>query len=310
MKQCVSVVIPFLNESANVVRLINTLKEFASIHGHFDLEVIFVNDGSQDDSAYLLKHSAHENYKARLISLSKNFGSHAALRAGILHASGHYITFMYADLQDPISLVNDLYKKCKKGVEIVWAVRNQTENGIAERTFSKLYSGLMRKYAISSYPQQGFDIVMFSSKIKNILNESIEANSSVFLQILSLGYRQDTIGYDKGVRKFGKSKWTFSKKIKLFIDSFVSFSYAPVRMVSVMGFIIFLVGVLWSAYILFRKFVYNDLESGWPTIICILLLGFGITNMSIGILAEYIWRTLDASRRRPVFLIDEVKDLN
>jgi dolichol-phosphate mannosyltransferase len=151
---------------------------------------------------------------------------------------------------------------------------------------------------------------MFTSKIKKILNESVESNSSIFLQILTLGYKQSTISYDKEARKLGKSKWTLNKKIKLFIDSFVSFSYAPIRLVSIMGFVIFIVGLIWVSYILFRKFTYNNLESGWPTIISILLIGFGITNMSLGILAEYIWRTLDASRARPVFLIDEVKDLN
>lgn len=310
MKHQISIIIPFLNESDNIARLVDTLNVFAIQSEQFDLEVIFVNDGSNDDSVNLLCCSIHKGYRAKLISLSKNFGSHAALRAGILHASGDFITFMYADLQDPISLIDDLYLKCSDGIDIVWAVRNQTENRFSERTFSSVYSGLMRKYAIPTYPEKGFDIVMFTSKIRDILNNSIEANSSIFLQILTLGYQQATIGYDKAARKFGKSKWTISKKVKLFIDSFVSFSYAPVRLVSIMGFIIFFVGIVWSGYILFRKFAYDDLESGWPTIICILLLGFGITNMSLGILAEYIWRTLDVSRKRPVFLIDEVKELN
>ena len=181
----------------------DTLNDYADKCKHFDLEVIFVNDGSQDDSIHLLTAPIHKNYKAKLISLSKNFGSHAALRAGILHSAGNYITFMYADLQDPVSLINDLFIECSKGNEIVWAVRNQTENSFTEKTFSKLYSGLMRRYAISSYPQKGFDIVMFTSKIKKILNESVESNSSIFLQILTLGYRQSTIGYDKEARKFG-----------------------------------------------------------------------------------------------------------
>jgi len=310
MKPLITIIVPFLNEAASIPALVDALNKYADQCEHFDIELIFVNDGSNDDSANLLMQSKHIYYKAKLISFSKNFGSHAALRAGILHSTGDFITFMYADLQDPVTLIDELYQKCKEGSEIVWAVRNQTDNGFAERTFSKFYSSLMRKYAISSYPEKGFDIVMFSTKIKKILNESIEANSSIFLQILTLGYKQDTIGYEKAARKFGKSKWTLSKKIKLFIDSFVSFSFAPIRLVSIMGFVIFLIGLIWSCYILFRKFIFNDLESGWPTIICVLLLGFGITNMSVGILAEYTWRTLDASRKRSVFLIDEVKQLN
>jgi dolichol-phosphate mannosyltransferase len=217
---------------------------------------------------------------------------------------------MYADLQDPIHLVGELYEKCLEGNEMVWAIRNKTENSFFEQLFSRWYALLMQKYAVDTYPTQGFDIVMFSGKIKKILNSSIEKNSSIFLQILSLGYKQDSIKYEKKARKNGKSKWTWGKKIKLLIDSFVSFSFAPIRLVSIIGLLIFLVGITWSVYIIARKLLLNDLESGWPTIISILLIGFGITNMSLGIIAEYLWRTLDASRNRPVFIIDEIIELN
>jgi len=97
-----------------------------------------------------------------------------------------------------------------------------------------------------------------------------------------------------------------SKKIKLLIDSFVAFSFAPIRLVSIVGIAFFIAGILWTAYIIFRKIVFNDLESGWPALVSILMVGFGITNISLGIIAEYLWRTLDASRKRPVFVIDEI----
>jgi dolichol-phosphate mannosyltransferase len=141
------------------------------------------------------------------------------------------------------------------------------------------------------------------------LNTNIEANSSIFLQILTLGYKQTTIEYDKKIRAKGKSKWTLSKKIKLFIDSFVAFSYAPIRFVTVIGILLFFTGIIWSTYLIIRKLTYNDLESGWPALVSILLMGFGITNISLGIIAEYLWRTLDASRKRPVFIIDNIIEL-
>jgi glycosyltransferase involved in cell wall biosynthesis len=310
MKKIVSVIIPFLNESANINELVELLNNYGKTSTTFDLEVIFVDDGSRDNSVALLLLAKHVYYKGKIISLSKNFGSHAALRAGIMNSTGDYITFMYADLQDPIHLVGELYEKCLEGNEMVWAIRNKTENSFFEQLFSRWYALLMQKYAVDTYPTQGFDIVMFSGKIKKILNSSIEKNSSIFLQILSLGYKQDSIKYEKKARKNGKSKWTWGKKIKLLIDSFVSFSFAPIRLVSIIGLLIFLVGITWSVYIIARKLLLNDLESGWPTIISILLIGFGITNMSLGIIAEYLWRTLDASRNRPVFIIDEIIELN
>jgi len=306
MKPLVSIIIPFLNEEENILLLTEALGNFSAAQNNFEVEVIFVNDGSTDKSVELLKNETHKNYSAKVISLSKNFGSHAALRAGIVNASGDYISFMYADLQDPIELIEKLFLKCKEGNEIAWAVRNNTENGFFEKSFSKFYASMMKKYAISTYPDKGFDIVMFSKKIQQNLNNNIEGNSSIFLQILTLGYKQETIGYDKQARKKGKSKWTFSKKIKLFIDSFIAFSFAPIRFVTIMGFAFFFIGLIWTGYVLYVKFTSGNTAQGWPSLVSILFLGFGLTNISLGIIAEYLWRTLDASRKRPVYIIDEI----
>jgi dolichol-phosphate mannosyltransferase len=216
---------------------------------------------------------------------------------------------MYADLQDPLGLIIRLHDECKAGNEIAWATRESTQSGFLEKSFSKNYAYLMRRFAISSYPENGFDIVMFSRKVQQILNHHPESNSSIFLQILALGFRQSFISYAKQARKAGKSKWTSGKKIKLFVDSFVAFSFAPIRMVTVMGVGMFVLGMLWTMYIIGRKIIYNDLESGWPALVSILMIGFGITNISLGIIAEYLWRTLDASRKRPVYVIDQIIEL-
>jgi dolichol-phosphate mannosyltransferase len=309
MKEKISVIIPFLNESENIPFLVSELNSFFSKNDDLDFEVIFVDDGSSDDSVVALRSSQHVFYKGKVIVLSKNFGSHAALRAGIMHATGEYICFMYADMQDPLELIRQLYLKCKSSFDICWATRAQTENSFAERTFSKVYSYMMKKYAIASYPEKGFDVVMFNRKVQGQVNANIEANSSLFLQILTLGFKQEFIFYNKTTRKRGKSKWTLSKKVKLFIDSFVAFSYAPIRFVTILGFSMFIIGSLWTVYIIVRKLMYDDLSAGWPALVSILTIGFGITNISLGIIAEYLWRTLDASRRRPVFLIDDIFNL-
>lgn len=307
----ISVIIPFLNEAENIDNLAHKLSEFAEFETRFALEVIFVNDGSTDNSKIKIVNQSFKNFQSKLISFSKNFGSHAALRAGILNASGDYVTFMYADLQDPIHLISEMYTKMfENAKEIVWATRKSTNNGMLETRFSKLYASLMQKFVSSDYPENGFDIVMFSSKISIELNKNIEANSSIFLQILTLGFSQDFIFYEKKAREQGKSKWTLSKKIKLFIDSFIAFSYAPIRFVTIIGITLFLFGIGFSLFLIFRKTVYNDLVSGWPMLISILTIGFGITNISLGIIAEYLWRTFDSSRKRPVFIIDEIIELN
>jgi len=157
-----SIIIPFFNEEDNIVNLVDTLSGFFNIENRFDGEVIFVNDGSTDNSKDLLLQQKHLNYKWKLISFSKNFGSHAALRAGIQNSTGDFITFLYADLQDPINLISLLYeKKMSSGKEIIWATRSSTQNSLLESIFSKYYSKLMKKYVSNSYPEKGFDIVFF-----------------------------------------------------------------------------------------------------------------------------------------------------
>ncbi|MCA6436340.1 MAG: glycosyltransferase [Bacteroidota bacterium] len=305
----ISIIIPFLNEADNVEGLVSALNQYFASKQNYHTEVILVNDGSTDDSVQKFSKATFTNIDAKLISLSKNFGSHAALRAGILNATGDFICFMYADLQDPLELIDRLYENLTKLNDIVWATREATNNGLVEKSFSSMYAYLMKKYAVKSFPDKGFDIVMFNKKVQQQLNNNIEANSSIFLQILTLGYKQTSIYYQKQERKKGKSKWTLSKKIKLFIDSFVAFSYAPIRFVTVVGILLFIIGFLFSAYLIIRRLVANDLASGWPLLGSLICLGFGITNISLGIIAEYLWRTLDASRKRPVFVIDQIIDL-
>lgn len=306
----ITVIIPIFNEYDGIPFLVKSLNDFFDVHNDLKAEVIFVNDGSKDKSSIRLTEMSHVNYQARMINLSRNFGAHAALRAGIAHASGDLICFNYADLQDPLELILEMKLKMEEGSDIVWAHRESTPVSLVERFFSKMYAYLMKKFAFRNFPEKGFDIVMFNKKVAEEVNRNIEANSSIFLQILGLGFRQSSISYKKRERKVGASKWTLSKKVKLFIDSFVAFSFAPIRLVSIVGIILFLLGLVWTAYIIFRKLIFDDLASGWPAMLSILMVGFGITNISLGVIAEYLWRTLDASRNRPVFVVDEVLDLN
>ena len=305
----ISIIIPFLNEEENLPGLVEELNKYISTLNDIKIEVIFVDDGSKDSSIEILEKLPHKYYTSRIIKLSRNFGSHAALRAGILHSAGEYITFMPADLQDPLELIGRLYDKSREGYDIVWAARGNVKSSFLERIFSELYAVLMRRFAISTFPKHGFDIVLFNSKIRDELNQNIEGNSSIFLQILSLGFRQSSIIYDKGERYAGKSKWTLSKKIKLFIDSFVAFSYAPIRFVSIVGFSMAFLGFLWAIYVVFHTLFMHDIKPGWPALLSVLMIGFGITNISLGIIAEYLWRTLDASRKRKVFIIDRIVDI-
>ncbi|HUU36317.1 MAG TPA: glycosyltransferase [Vicinamibacterales bacterium] len=304
----VSIIVPFLNEEENVERLAFALSALIASHPALSFEVLLVNDGSTDGSVERIRTAAFPP-GTRLLNLTQNYGSHTALRAGISQARGEVITFLYADLQDPPELVGRMHALVAEGFDIVWATREETEAGALEGAVSRQYARLMQRFVNPRFPEQGFDVVLFSRRVQQELNANVEANSSIFLQILNLGFRQASIGYRKEARKAGRSKWTLGKKIKLLIDSFVAFSYAPIRFVTLVGFAFFFVGIAWTIYISARELLSGDLDPGWPMLTSILLLGFGITNISLGILAEYLWRTLDASRRRPVYILESVEEV-
>ena len=305
----ISIIIPFLNEKEGINILLSKIEEYYP-NRKFEFEIVFVDDGSVDGTREVIKNSVSFPYSCKLVCLSKNFGSHAAVRAGFFNSNGKYFTCLPADLQISFEAVEKLYNTINVGNDIVFAIREINDIGFLEKTFSRFYAFMMRKYVSGNFPVNGLETFMISDKVRRILNENVESNSSLFLQILIMGFKNKFVNIEKTNRSFGKSKWTLSKKIKLLIDSFAAFSFAPIRLVSIVGICLFIIGLGWSSFIISRKIIYDDLVSGWAATSSILLLGFGITNISLGIIAEYLWRTLDASRKRPVFIIDEIIELN
>ena len=309
IKPEISLVIPFLNEEENLPMICAALEEYLPSVG-VPVEVVFVDDGSTDGSCAWLEQAEFRNFTAKLVKFSRNFGSHPAVRAGFMNASAPNCVWLGADLQEPLEIIGEGYKRICEGYDLVLVQKNQVQVSKSEETFSRIYSAMIRKWAIPGYPEKGVNTIFFNEKVKNALNANPELNSSVVLQVISMGFRQTILNMDYRERQRGSSKWTFGKKLKLLIDSFVSFSFFPIRMVSVLGFIFAFAGALIALDLIIVKiFNIRPVTLGWPSLISILMLGFGITNISLGIIAEYLWRTLDAARARPVFIIDEVKQL-
>lgn len=302
-----SIVIPFLNEREGISVCCSTMDEYAKTLA-FPIELVFVDDGSTDKTEEIIKKYVFQNIvQVQLVTLSKNFGSHAAIRAGVLQASYDVCTWMGSDLQEPIEFLNIAYDKIAKGIDAVYVEKRSIKVSKANRGFSKIYSSLMRKYAVKNYSSGGISNIVFNRKIKDFLNENIECNSSIMLQIMDAGFNNETISLDYKERAIGESKWTLSKKMKLFIDSFVAFSFMPIRMVSLIGMGMFFIGILIGGFTIINKIANPAVPVGYSTIASIMALGFGITNISLGIIAEYLWRAYDAARNRPVFIISDIE---
>lgn len=310
MRDGVTVIIPFLNEEQGIYDFCIQLEDYAG-RVSFPIEAIFVNDGSKDNTGKVIAGFDFRHLeRCRLIEFSKNYGSHAAIRAGIQRASYDICTWIGADGQDPLELIDISYRKIKEdGYDAIYVGRTSVSVPAMTKLFSNAYGKLMRDYAVEKYEQNGFQTIVFNRKIIDYLNSNMEANSSVILQILDAGFRTDIIRLDFRSRQTGKSKWTFSKKLKLAIDSFVAFSFMPIRLVSIVGVLLFLAGLVYGIWVIINRFTNPSVPLGYSTLSCILLAGFGITNISLGIMAEYLWRTYDAARKRPLFIVSSDKEL-
>lgn len=304
-----SIIVPFLNEEAGIELFCSTLDEYSK-QLSFPVELVFVDDGSTDRSVERLGTYAFSSIKkAKLVKFSRNFGSHAAIRAGLQYAEYPVCTWLGSDLQEPLELLQKSYDLIEEGYDAVYVSKKSIAVSPLNRAFSKYYSHLMQKYAVSNYTSDGVSTIVFNEKIKKFLNDNVEGNSSIMLQIIDAGFRTANLDMDFSERSTGKSKWTLSKKIKLMIDSFVSFSFAPIRAVSIVGMIMFAAGIIVGIVTIVNKIVNPEVPMGYSTLVSMIALGFGITNISLGIVAEYLWRTFDAARRRPVFIVDEVSVL-
>lgn len=301
-KPDISVVIPAYNESVNVTPLCKAFGNYAKTVD-FNMQLVFVDDGSVDDTVALLRAARIEGVSKKIVKLSRNFGAHPAIKAGIYYADADRVMLYSMDMPEPIEDIGRFYEKLDEGFEVVYSEREGYQGSFGSRMFGKMTT----RFIEPTYPENGVIGVAFGSKAKKELNSNIENNSSIYFQLFGLGFSKTGIPVTYAEREQGESKWTLRKKMKLFVDSFVMFSYAPIRAITTVGMIMALLGIVWALAIIVIKVVSpTSLAAGWPTMMSILLVGFGITNISLGIIAEYLMRTLDAARRRPTFVIDEV----
>lgn len=270
-----------------------------------DYEIIMIDDGSEDKSWFVMNNIAKSDTNIKLIKLSRNFGSHAAILAGLCKCTGNCAVIKAADLQEDSELLLEMYESWKKGNNVVLAARQNREEGRVQKIFAAIYYKMVRKFISSKMPRGGFDIFLIDRKVIEVLKLLDEKNSAITLQVLWSGFRTDVIYYVRRERKLGKSRWTIAKKIKLVLDSLLGFSYLPIRFMTAVGSICFFVSVGWSIVLFFQKIVAGIPIQGWTTLMIMILLTSGLMMLMLGILGEYIWRCLDASRKRPPYIVEK-----
>ncbi|MEE5989888.1 MAG: putative glycosyltransferase CsbB [Firmicutes bacterium ADurb.Bin354] len=303
----ISIIIPVYYNEENLEDLYADLK--SKVLGKIgEYEIVFVDDGSGDDSWNVMNRIREKDDNIRCVKLSRNFGEHCALQAGLSVCTGDCAVTKQADLQEDSTLILEMYERFKQGNEVVLAARTARNDNPVSVFFANWYYSIIRKMVNKNMPSGGCDCFLVGRKAIEILKNMNEKNSSLTLQVMWLGFKTDIVYYERLEREKGRGRWTLAKKIKLVMDSIMSFSYQPLRMMMYVGcaFDVFAVIMLISVFV--EYFTSGTPIEGWASLMCVVLLGFGLIMTMLGIIGEYIWRTLDASRNRPPFIIDEIRE--
>ena len=301
----VSLVIPVYFNEGNLRPLYNDIKEKFISKIDYDYEIVMVNDGSEDRSYEIMQKLAAEDKHIKIISLSRNFGSHAAILCGISNCTGDCAVIKAADLQEPTELIIEMVESWKKGNNVVLAVREGRDESKRQTFFANFYYKLVQKTALPQMPDQGFDVYLIDRKVITVLENLDEKNSALTGQILWSGFKTAEVHYHRLAREIGKSKWTMKKKIRLVMDTLFSFTSLPITIVIYVGVISMIIAIIWAMVVFIARLTGNIGVSGWTTLFIFNLFSFGVTMMTLGILGEYLWRTFESSRKRPPYIIEE-----
>ena len=302
--QKVSVVVPVYFNEETLPTLIERLRDVAEQVPHCQLEMVFVDDGSRDRSFAVLREEAARDSRIRAIRLSRNFGSNIAILAGLAHADGDAVVVISADLQDPPEKIPEMVAAWRDGVDVVLAARESREDPWLSRTLANTFNILFRKLAFRDFPPGGFDFMLISRRVSQLLVEMEEKNSYIFGQVMWVGFERTVLYYNRAERAGGRSRWTVMRKVKYFIDAFSAFSYLPIRMASVLGFLLAIAGLGYAAVILALILLGGGFDMGHAAIVVTVLVGSGAQLVILGMIGEYLWRVLEESRRRPLYIVD------
>ncbi len=304
MKQ-IAIVVPFLNEKENLPVLIERIQSALAKEPE-QWKIIFVDDGSTDGSTeWLLQNLNNYKGKIRLLQLSRNFGHQIAISAGIDYAEADAIIIMDADLQDPPEVIPEMLKKWREGAEVVYAVRQSREGeSWLKKALASAFYRVFHKLANIEVPLDAGDFRLLDRSVVLAMRSIRETHRYMRGLTSWVGFRQCAVYYDRAPRFAGTTKYPVWKSMKLAWDGFTSFTGAPLRWVSSLGFVACLAGMLWGIQIIYGKIMHPAApERGWTSIMAAMLFIGGLQLISLGLLGQYLSRTFEETKKRPLYFI-------
>lgn len=303
----ISLIVPCYNEEENVVPFHQAIVEVFNKISETNFELIFINDGSKDNTLEKIRELNKKDKRVKCVSFARNFGKEAALFAGIRNSNGDCAVILDADLQHPPVVILEMYKKWKEGYEVIEGVKSDRgKEGLIHKLFTKIFYGMISK-AVGMDMKNSSDYKLLDRKVLNELAKLKERNT--FFRALSfwVGFKKTTVYYEVADRINGTSKWSTKSLIKYAINNVICFSYAPLHIVTILGilFILIAVGICIDAVISYFR---GMAISGFPTLVILLLVGFGAIMLSLGIIGVYIAQIYDETKGRPQYIIGEKID--
>lgn len=306
-----SLVIPVYKNEANLERLFSALQELDRELAE-PMEVVFVVDGSPDRCLEILSARLPDlPLRSRLLSLSRNFGSFAAIGAGLQAGTGDYFAVLAADLQEPMELMHTFTTTLRNGeADVVFGCRSGRSDPWLSTLVSNYFWDVYRTLVVRDMPKGGVDIFACTRQVRDRLLEFPEANTNLIALLFWVGFRRKFVQYQRQARQEGKSAWTFSKKWQYCLDSIFNFTDLPVRLLLYVGFAGVGIAVVFGVTLLLLKFWGLIPVPGYTAIVFSVVFFGGLTSLAFGIIGQYLWLTLQNARRRPLFIVASSREIH
>ncbi len=308
-KEMLSLVVPCYNEEEALPIFYEEACKVVSGMNELNIEMLFVDDGSHDNTIGVIKELADKDDRVHYVSFSRNFGKEAAIYAGLDNAVGDYVVILDADLQDPPSLLPEMMETIKtKDCDCVGTRRvNRKGEPPIRSFFARRFYRIMNKISHTEVVDGARDFQLMKRKVVNAILSMGEYNRFSKGIFGWVGYKKEWLEYENIERAAGETKWSFWSLFVYALEGIVAFSTAPLVIASVSGIVMFFIAIIGIIFIVVRTLVFGDPTSGWPSMVCIMLLIAGIQLLCMGILGEYLGKTYLETKRRPLYLVEESK---
>lgn len=308
-KKLVTILVPAYNEKDVLNMLYERLQKIMNENSKYDFEILFVNDGSKDNTLEIIKELRNKDKRVCFVNLSRNFGKETAMIAGLDYCKGDCVIILDADLQDPPELIPDMLKYWEEGYDDVYAKRRSRKGESFLKKFtSKMYYRVLQKVTNVEIQKDTGDFRLLDRRCVEALKAMRESQRYTKGLFSWIGYKKKEILFDRDPRAAGETKWNYGKLIGLSIDGLTSFTTAPLRMSAIFGILVSLIGFIYMLVIIIKTLAFGIDSPGYASMMVVILFLGGIQLIFLGVIGEYLGRAFNESKSRPLYFIDSYNE--